>query len=675
MRIVLSLLLLLTVAPRLRAQEWNSEAATALVARAVARRQRTEADSGLRSYRATARGLVFFLAEYGRDPGAASRLVKADQLDVEVYWEAPNRSKQNVVAWRDRAYLPTDIRYHRDHLGIVTNDFSDAIRLGDGDEVRDAVHPLSPLGPTLYDFALTDSITIAAPSGAVKVYALQVRPRDPTEPRVAGTLYLDTATAATVQFRFSFTPAAYLQPDLEDISVVLEHALIDQRYWLPYRQEVEIRRRTAWLDVPFRTIIRGRWDVGDYQLSVRIPAPVFAGGSYGGLRQPDPRSGTWQEPIDSAAARVLEAPRVASVAEVREQVDAMLGARIARAGSTRLAIGSVSELARVNRVEGLAIGAGLTIPLAAWRMEWRPSLAIGTANGRPTGGLALTWRPGRAVVTATAERRVEDFSQWPVISGALNTLMAQEGGNDHGDWVGVDRASAGIRWPLNSVTDLQFSGGAEGTRSLDVATSPARGSYRSNPSLGAGTVPWLRAAATRRPAAGSRGLEGRLDLEAGSAARRGYVRVGGEAAGRFPLGAGTMRLEVRAGIGSAGLPSYRGFAIGGRGTLVGEPYRAFGGRRALLVRAEWQLPVSLPLPGRGSLGASQGSLVAPFVSLGAAGGAYEGLPWQASSGLRPVVGVASELLFNVFRIEAAYAPRAGKIGLTVDAHPAWWPIL
>jgi hypothetical protein len=456
--------------------------------------------------------------------------------------------------------------------------------------------------------------------------------------------------------------------------VVLEHALIDQRYWLPYRQEVEIRRRTAWLDVPFRTIIRGRWEIGDYQLSVRIPAPVFAGGSYGGLRRPDPQSGTWEESIDSAAARVREAPRVASVAEVREQVDAMLGSRIAMAGSPRLAFGSVSDLVRVDRVEGLAIGAGLTIPLAAWRMEARPSLAIGTGNGRATGGLALTWRPGRAVVTAAAERRVEDFGQWPVISGALNTLMAQEGGNDHGDWVGVDRASAGLRWPLNVVTDLQFSGGVETTRSLEVAASPARGSYRNNPSLGAGTVPWFRAAVTRQPAVGPRGVEGRLDLEAGSTGQ-GYVRLGGEAAGRFPLGAGTMRLEVRAGIGSAGLPSYRGFALGGRGTLVGEPYRAFGGRRALLVRAEWQLPVPLPLPGLGGLGASRSALVAPFVSLGAAGGAYEGLPWQASSGLRPVVGVASELLFNVFRIEAAYALRAGRVGLTVDAHPAWWPIL
>ena len=673
MRIVTSLLLLLAVAPGLSAQEWNSEAARVLVARAIARRQQTEADSGLRSYRATARGLVFFLAEYGRDPGAASRLVKADQLDVEVYWEAPNRSKQNLVAWRDRTYLPTDIRYHRDHLGIVTNDFSDAIRLGDGDEVRDVVHPLSPAGPGRYDFALTDSITIAAPTGAVTVYALQVRPRNPGEPGVAGTLYLDTGTAATVQFRFSFTPASYLQPDLEDISVVLEHALIDQRYWLPYRQEIEIRRSTAWLDVPFRTIIRGRWEIGDYDVAVRIPPPVFAGGPYGGLRQPAPASGHWEEPIDSAVARVLEAPRAASVTEVREQVEAMLGSRIALAAPPRLAFGSVSDLARVNRVQGLAIGAGLTVPVAAWRTELRPSIGIGTGDGRVTGGLVVTWRPGRTAVTATLERRVEDFSQWPVISGALNTLMAQEGGNDHGDWVGVDRAAVSIRKPLNDVTDLQFSGGVEETTSLEVSASPSRGSYRSNPALGAGTVPWFRTALVRRSTGGD-GVAGRLDLEAGSA-DQAYLRLGVEVAGQLALGPGTMRLEARAGLGTAGLPGYRGFVLGGRGSLLGEPYRAYGGRRALLVRAEWQLPVTLPMADLGGLGASRGAVVAPFLALGSAGAAFEDLPWQASPGLRPVVGVASELLFKVFRIEAGYALQTGRIGFTVDAHPAWWPIL
>ena len=62
--------------------------------------------------------------------------------------------------------------------------------------------------------------------------------------RVVGTLYFDAQTAELVVFRFSFTRPSYLDDTLEDITIVLENALWNERYWLPRRQEVEIRRRT-----------------------------------------------------------------------------------------------------------------------------------------------------------------------------------------------------------------------------------------------------------------------------------------------------------------------------------------------------------------------------------------------------------------------------------------------
>ena len=35
--------------------------------------------------------------------------------------------------------------------------------------------------------------------------------------------------------------------------VSLENALFEGRHWLPYRQEIAIRRQAAWLDFPFET--------------------------------------------------------------------------------------------------------------------------------------------------------------------------------------------------------------------------------------------------------------------------------------------------------------------------------------------------------------------------------------------------------------------------------------
>jgi hypothetical protein len=136
-------LLLAHVSP-LFAQSWNAPDALALVRRATDRRLAAQADSSLRSYRARAHGFLFFLAQVGEGLSEPPRLVKADELRVEVYWQAPDRSKQVILGWRDGAFLPTDINYHRDHLGIVTNNFGNVIRIGEGDEVRDVPHPLSP---------------------------------------------------------------------------------------------------------------------------------------------------------------------------------------------------------------------------------------------------------------------------------------------------------------------------------------------------------------------------------------------------------------------------------------------------------------------------------------------------------------------------------------------------
>src|SRR4051794_7275971 len=75
----------LTVSPLL-AQAWNSSGTLALVRRAVNRRLDVQADTSLMSYRTRAHGFVFFLAQVGEGLTEPPRLVKADELDVEVYW-------------------------------------------------------------------------------------------------------------------------------------------------------------------------------------------------------------------------------------------------------------------------------------------------------------------------------------------------------------------------------------------------------------------------------------------------------------------------------------------------------------------------------------------------------------------------------------------------------------
>src|SRR5688500_7831520 len=259
------------------AQTWNDPRTLALVARATERRAQQLADTGLVDYKASARGYLTFLAQLGEGFPEPPKIVKADELALEVYWRAPNLSKQRIVGRRDTLLLPTDISYHRDHLGIVQNNFPDIIRLGDGDEVSDVPHPLSRRGAGEYDFAITDSLAIRLATRSVEAYRVSVRPRDDRQPRVIGAVFIDRATGEVLRMAFSFTRAAFLDKQLENISIFIENVLIEGRYWLPSRQEIEIVRTGSWLDYPARGIIRGRWEVSDYVVNQGIPVGFFRG--------------------------------------------------------------------------------------------------------------------------------------------------------------------------------------------------------------------------------------------------------------------------------------------------------------------------------------------------------------------------------------------------------------
>ncbi len=673
----LALLLLVARVSPLAGQTWNSPEVLALVRRGVERRQAAQADSALRSYHTRAHGFVFFLAQVGNGLVGPPRLVKADELEVEVYWQAPNRSKQVIRRWRDGTFLPTDINYHRDHLAIVTNNFGDLIRIGEGDEVRDAVHPLSPIGLAAYDFALGDSLAIQGPRGLVRVREVLVRPRDYTRPLVIGTLSLDAGSADLVRFRFSFTPAAYLERSLEDISVVLENALREGRFWLPYRQEIEIRRRTTWLDFPARGIIRGRWEIGDYDLDVALPAEALAGPDIGGLERAQPDDGAWPEPLRDAIAGEAAPLDERDMDAVRVEVARLAGARILSGlPGARLGVGSLSDLAHVNRVEGLTLGLGGTVRLGASPVRAEPRVALGTSDQRVTGGLTLAATLGTTEVELFGRRLVRDLSDVPVISPLLNSFLSQEGGDDYGDYVLLDLAGAGARQRLGGGTALGLQLAVERSRSLDVTATPARGRYRPNPALGAGTY---RVARLRLEQAGGSplraGLAGALALEVGDGPTT-FVR--GSADGRWlvPLGASALAGSVHAGVGSAGLPAYRSFVLGGRGTLVGEPFRAYGGRSYALAEVEWRVELPAPSIPLGSFASTGRTMtVAPFVAAGWAGRPYDGLPWQASGGVRPVAGIALELFLRLLRIEAGVGLRDGNAGLTIDVHPDWWGVL
>ena len=675
--LVLALGAALSVAtPVLAAQVWNSDSALALARRGVERRTLAAHDSALSDYKARAHGFVFFLGQFGEGLSEPPRLVKADQLELEVYWKAPQLSKQRIVGWRDRTELPTEMVYHQDHLGIVQNNFGPLIRLGDGDEVRDVPHPLSPVGSSVYDFALGDTLVIELPERPVRVIALAVRPQEYNRPRIVGTLYLDAETADLVRMRFSFTAAAYLDTRLEDVSIVLDNALWESRWWLPYRQEVEIRRRVTWLDFPARGIIRGRWEIDGYVFNLGLVTSWFAGREITALPKAERDAFAWAEPLDVAIREVAEPVRLNDLERVRAEVQGIAGRRVLSGlQPRRLGARRLSDLVRANRVEGLALGAGIVWRAGGDRLESRLLASYGFADQRVKGALSVADASGLEI---TAYREVRDVGDAPVIAPVLNSVAAQEFGNDYGDYYLASGMRLGVRRPLGPRGEWHAAVGRERIQSVRARARPAHGTLRANPSLGDTALTVVRVAVRRK----SEGFGVHRDFYLVLSAEGGmldgagrYARVAGAGHVLMPLGGTQILLRVEGGLGTDELPPHRAFVLGGRGTLVGDEFRAWGGRRAALGHLEWRLPLRGLSFGIGPVARVPASItVAPYAAAGRVSGAIGGTPWVATPDTRVTLGVGLEL-FGVLRFDAGVGLERRRVGLAFDLTRDFWDIL
>jgi hypothetical protein len=156
--------------------------------------------------------------------------------------------------------------------------------------------------------------------------------------------------------------------------------------------------------------------------------------------------------------------------------------------------------------------------------------------------------------------------------------------------------------------------------------------------------------------------------------RYGRVAIAGQAVQR--LGRTRLQIRVEGGVGSPELPAHRAFVMGGHGTLLGEDFRQFGGRRALLLHSEWRVPVHGPGLGVGAFARIPTTLtIAPFVAIGwtdaVVKGAAIGVPTDDS---RPTVGAALEWL-GLIRLEVGYGIETRNVRVAFDLTRDFWPIL
>jgi len=655
-------------------QEWNSSRALELMDRARALRQGSFQDPEFRSYSSQARGYVYFFLE--REDTDERVLVKTDQLALEVYWKSPDQTRQRIVGRRDEKSLPTNIHYHLDHLLVVQDEFGDRIQIGGGDEVEAVLHPAAPGSEAHYDFLLSDSVTVTLQGGreTVRVYEVRVRPRDFQEPGFVGSVFLDRSSGAIVRMDFTFTPASYEDPYLDYIRISLENGLWLGRHWLPHRQELEIRREVPYLDIPAGSVIRGWFDIRDYEINPPLAPSFFQGSTVTTVPQEARESFPFEEGLHAhldteglSPTPKMEEIESLAVSLARDRyLSGLQGLRL------HLPPPMISSLLRYNRSEGLYLGGGISYGFS-------PSLGLsalgGYALGRERPLLRLQLRGGERY----ARTGVEGYLNHPralaapePISGVLNSLSALTLEEDYQDLVFTSGARLFHTWPLGRSWTLAGEVRWEEHRTPRNVVSDDPSSSHFRPVLATEDGRWLSLEMEARHSPSPRGLFLNPRVLLGYFGDRSFASLEGQAGwDREWMNRDLSFLaELRGGVLVGSDPPRQSlFLLGGRGTLPGYPHHSRVGDAYWLLRLE-----------------GSRDLVSPWARLrlfGAAGGTrFQGQPlppgWPDPSASSPLasVGLGLGLGWDVLRLDLARGlGEEGEWQLILSVNPDFWPWL
>lgn len=574
---------------------WNAPSVIDLVRRARNLRSSTAVNPEFRSYTSEARGHVYFFVD--RTDSAANLLVKVDQVALDLFFVAPNTTRQRIVGRRDEQVLPTSIRYHLDHLTVVQDDFGDFIQLGDGDEVEAVAHPMGPLGEVVYDFHLSDSLRISYAGGEeeIRVYEVRVRPKDMNAPGFVGTVFVDRDRAAIVRMNFSFTPASYVDHYLDYIRIATNNSLWMGSWWLPYRQEIEIRRETPFFDFMAGSTIRTTFDVRDYDFNTNVPDRVLLGPPVGSVSLAQRRAFPFERGLFDDLEEQGDLTTSPALEEVESHVREVVSAEFMSGLSPlRPHLARVSDVARYNRAEGVFVGVGLS---------WRPrgSVIVRSTGGyafgrdRASAGLSLyTEAAGLRPVLDTYWDRTGDIGGHPGATILENTITAASGEKDYLD----PYFRRGVSMTLRSQSEGSTSVTARWEKHVSAAdvVSGTETGFRPVRSVDEGTMASVTVSSRfDLPLAGS----GNVSASAGRLQDKNFASVDGGLTWTFAErdARWNTRASLAGGITNADAPAQNMYLLGGRQTLLGHDYRLFAGNAYWLARLEGTVPVRTPFLG------------------------------------------------------------------------------
>ncbi|MDE2982063.1 MAG: hypothetical protein OXU74_12800 [Gemmatimonadota bacterium] len=628
------------------------------------------------SYKARAEGHVYFYLD--RDDGGEPVPMRVDQVAVDLFRSGDGRTRQVIRGLRRQELLPIqDFRYYIDRLTAVQNGFGDRIAIGEGRDVRDVPHPLGSEGEGTYHYRIVDSLTVSAPTlpGPIKVYELEVHPRDEGVPALIGSVFVEADTGALVRMLFTFTPASYVDPRSDRITVRLEHALWEETLWLPYRQVVEVRREIPQLDLPVGSVIRATLEVTSYEFDPVMEPGFFRGPRvtmvpYGAADSTEFRAGL----MDRMAEEGLSPVSMARIeAEVRRQARTRLVSGLPR---LRVHADAVSSVLRANRAEGVHLGLGTSFaPRDRFRLVALAGYqsATGTLSGTLRG--RLTTEDGLTTTTFDLYgRQLRDAGPRTAASGAVNTLSTLLRGVDYTDPYFASGIRLGVDREVGDGASITIGGRVEelsGATALWTRGPGSSADQRPLRPVGEGVFVGTDGALRYRWAGvPTWGAEAAAVATLGRWDGGGNLTLLARLDARFAARDLSRRVNLKAEAGRTwgALPQQMLFFVGGRGTLPGHGFRAFGGRRFVLATGE------------AAFALAPGWLTARLLAgAGAVGVTSDALrqDWGVTStgGLRGYAGVGLSTLFDILRIDGAWGLPGGSFEVILSIDPRLRPYL
>jgi hypothetical protein len=655
-----------------------------LVHRAIEHRGETVVDSSLSSYAARGEGYVYFVVDATDSP--QETLIRTDQVAVDLYWRAPNEVRQRIVGLRDQRELPiTRLNYYIDRFTIVQDDYGQSIVIADGDNVRNVPHPVGEGATDIYDYRLVDSLTLRLPDTGtqLRILEVQVRPKQPEEPGVIGSVFLEEKEGAVARMDFTFTPSSYIDPRLDYINVSLENGLWLGSHWLPREQRLEIRREVPELQLPFGTVIRTRMRIGDYRFNEPVPASLFL--SRTGITlapESERRNFPFDRPIDAEwRAEGFSAPL--PMEEIRRRAEEIAVATLRRRAasglpSTRLAAGPISEVVRYNRAEGLVFSQGVASQRGGMAIRAQGGWAFGERH--PVARINLRDLNEFGLRGSLYLKQSLEIGGTRAASGLANTLATLFAGRDWSDPFYTSGGSIESGKRLSGRWSLRASGRAEYQESArntaDFSFFESSDSFRPVRAIDEGTH-FSVTAAVRRELSPAGGGWAELRTTAGTlaGADSSFSFGRAELTGGFTRAwsARHARLDITGVIGTIlGSPPRQELTLlGGRGTLPGYGFHTSGGTEYANLELRAGADIVRPWL-RGHLYAGAGG--SRLSNAGKA--AAELLDVTATKGILPSVGAGVGLFYDLLHIDFARGLRdGGRTELIIEFPATFWDFL